>query len=363
MKLPRVTNKWIWIALASFLVMLSMTLMEASVYYPQVKSYFDSTKSLSSKNLATRSRLYLLDTIELLNTENYTSQTQEKTQENLNLAYSFLNINLYTQTYPCANKALNNIDTLYEKLSQDTAPNIKEYLPILVSTIYCTENIQAESNRIRSQLAHRMLDNITTQLQIMMFGTCVFFALCLIFWSIHKKQRQLISKNKNEKDKWLKNAMEDALTGAKNRRALDSALIQYTKGNKPYSMLMCDIDHFKKYNDQYGHLEGDKVLRNVADTIKDILRHQDTLYRYGGEELVIILDKTDKKSAIYIAQRIKTAIQDLALSHPDSNHNIVTISIGCASSSEITNDTKNLVKLADERLYVAKKEGRNCIAY
>lgn len=363
MKLPKITNKWLWIAFTSFILMLAVTLIEVHTYYPQVKSYFDNSRSLSAQNLAARSRNYLLVTIDTLNTKTYTPQIKEQIEEKLDLAYSFLNIELYTKSYTCTISALQGIDELYTQLQYPQGPILQQYLSTALPIIDCTENIQVGSDQIRAHLGTTMLEDITFQLRLMIFGTGLFFVLCLLFLAIHKKQRRLIHQNIGETHRWIKNAMEDALTGAQNRRALDTALSKFAKGNRLYAILMCDIDHFKKYNDRYGHLEGDKVLRCIADTIKSTLREQDTLYRYGGEELVVILDKTNKKSAVQIAQRIKETIQDLSLPHPDSGHKIVTVSIGCASNSEIKDNTKNLVKLADEHLYAAKRGGRNCIAY
>ena len=156
----------------------------------------------------------------------------------------------------------------------------------------------------------------------------------------------------------------DALTQVYNRRRLmeeaEKELFRAKTYGSYISVLMIDIDHFKKINDQYGHLAGDKVIRMVTKACKDNLRITDVIGRYGGEEFIIILPNTDKKNAINIAEYIRKYIHDLKIEFNEEKIS-VTVSIGVVCAI-IENDTINIEKMiyeADKGLYYAKNHGRN----
>jgi diguanylate cyclase (GGDEF)-like protein len=160
----------------------------------------------------------------------------------------------------------------------------------------------------------------------------------------------------------------DGLTQIANRRRFDEYLAQQWKqmlrDRQPISIVLCDIDHFKQYNDTYGHLAGDDCLKLVAQVIaRSLKRPSDLAARYGGEEFVAVLPQTDLAGAIVVAQQIQTAIQQLQLPQGEhSTNRYVTLSIG-VSSTLPTPDlaAKTLLDLADHLLYVAKQQGRNRI--
>ena len=148
----------------------------------------------------------------------------------------------------------------------------------------------------------------------------------------------------------------DPLTGVYNRRYFDLVLSKFIKKaakyNIKFSVLMLDIDHFKKFNDTYGHDVGDKVLKIVSSTVKEHIRgNQDILFRYGGEEFVII-SMDDLTGAITLAKKINS------LEFKGSPEKI-TVSIGISSYKQ----GEDVVKLADDNLYRAKEAGRNCFKY
>ena len=159
----------------------------------------------------------------------------------------------------------------------------------------------------------------------------------------------------------------DALTGIANRRyCIEHLLLEYRRARRdrhPLSLLICDIDYFKKYNDKYGHLEGDNCLVRVANTISGELRRGgDLCSRYGGEEFVVVLPETDRPGACILAERIRQAIEALKIPHAASSiSNYVTLSIGLAAESEEYDSHESLLKRADEALYRAKRKGRNRI--
>ena len=180
-----------------------------------------------------------------------------------------------------------------------------------------------------------------------------------------RKQIQEMSKEVEDLDKRLKrvalDADTDALTGIYNRRAFNKKLSEsLSKAKKPLSLIMIDIDHFKKLNDQHGHLTGDKVLKFVASLIGKNIRGQDYLARFGGEEFVIILPDTALESALCVANNIRNYLANQALydSSKDMQLGRLTLSMGVASRQDKDTPEK-LIGRADKCLYLAKEKGRN----
>ena len=163
----------------------------------------------------------------------------------------------------------------------------------------------------------------------------------------------------------LQHAHTDALTGLRNRFSLDEQLPREIclarRERRPLSLLIADIDHFKKTNDRHGHTNGDYVLVCVASRLKDSLRGADLLFRYGGEEFVIILSGSDETAAQATAERLRRAVEDLSCPLTDGEATGVTISVGVSSLSP-ADDHRSLFDRADAALYKAKQEGRNRIA-
>lgn len=164
-------------------------------------------------------------------------------------------------------------------------------------------------------------------------------------------------------------AYVDGLTGVANRRHFDEQLqIEWRRcerSGQPLSLLMIDIDHFKHYNDQYGHQQGDGCLQAVAGALRTVLgRAHDLVARYGGEEFVCLLPEVDAAGALSVAESLRTAVQALQLPHASSPvAGVVTVSIGAASGVP-REDGKpaDLLARADASLYRAKSEGRNRVA-
>ncbi len=157
----------------------------------------------------------------------------------------------------------------------------------------------------------------------------------------------------------------DGLTEIPNKRFFLEYLNYIWNQNNHHnvSILMIDVDFFKNYNDEYGHLAGDKCLQTIATTLNNLIRKsKDIVARFGGEEFVILLRDTDKKGAFELAKRIREKIKSLKIPHNTSKvSNIVTVSIGVATSSPDKMDFETLINLADNALYKAKKGGRDKI--
>ena len=161
-------------------------------------------------------------------------------------------------------------------------------------------------------------------------------------------------------------SIHDSLTGIHNRRYLDVRLQEEAerarKFSLEFSLLMIDIDFFKKVNDTYGHLVGDVVLRAVANILQSCIREIDFAARYGGEEFIIILQETNKKGALYVAERIRETVEKQAIKAFDETVR-VTVSIGVVVYPQHTSYKELLVEIADKALYKAKDKGRNRVEY
>ncbi|MDO5611021.1 MAG: GGDEF domain-containing protein [Pseudomonadota bacterium] len=157
-------------------------------------------------------------------------------------------------------------------------------------------------------------------------------------------------------------AVQDPLTGLSNRRhfidVVEHAIARAARHAQPLAFCIIDIDHFKSINDVHGHLEGDRVLRDVADTLRSLLRANDILGRIGGEEFGLLLPETGPEAALEIAERLRVAVQQAACEAGSSALG-VTISIGMATLGGDMQTRSSLMASADAALYRAKAAGRN----
>ena len=171
-------------------------------------------------------------------------------------------------------------------------------------------------------------------------------------------------KVKNTELRYL--SSHDALTGLHNRRTADEFLQREwnraVRAKSVVTVLMIDIDYFKKFNDRYGHQAGDSCLHRVAGAMKSVLnRPSDMVARYGGEEFIAILPETDSQGALLVAENIRQKVMGLEIPHEDSNKQFVTVSIGVGTTQPVKlMNYERLVSCADKALYEAKDSGRNC---
>ncbi len=224
-----------------------------------------------------------------------------------------------------------------EVLQNDVFTAVLNLVFVFVATIFIS--IPCYNNRTNSFLQEELLEQ-TNQ-------------------SLKGSNSKLQSLNKQLE----RTVMIDALTGVSNRFAFDKVLkVKWQEAKntqQPIGVLMLDIDYFKQYNDNYGHIEGDTCLQKVAATIaREVRSGGDNVFRYGGEEFVILLPNTNLEGTILTAQRVQRAIRTLALPHVVGDR-IVTLSIGAYSMVPVDDQEYTLIEKADKALYQAKTTGKN----
>ncbi|MEU7874679.1 diguanylate cyclase [Dactylosporangium sp. NPDC049140] len=217
-----------------------------------------------------------------------------------------------------------------------------------------------ESRSIRGAFGSSRLDAV----ELIAGQLSVSLDNAMLYAALERKvaERTVALQAANDELKTL--AVTDPLTGLANRRRLNETLDAEWRGSRrlgvPISVVLLDIDHFKKYNDHYGHLHGDECLRRVADAISRSVRGTDIVARFGGEEFAVVLPRTDSATAAGVAERIRTTVLALAEAHCQTDLGIVSVSVGHATALPNRMDShEHLIKLADAALYEAKRAGRN----
>jgi diguanylate cyclase (GGDEF)-like protein len=163
----------------------------------------------------------------------------------------------------------------------------------------------------------------------------------------------------------------DGLTQIANRRRFDEYLLQewgrHVRIQQPLSLLICDVDHFKLYNDHYGHQAGDECLKSVAKAINQCFRTGDLVARYGGEEFAMVLPHTHCAGALQVAERVRSAMTAAALAHtasPVAERVTLSIGVSCRTPQpKDSMDSRALIEEADRNLYLAKHRGRNQVGH
>lgn len=211
------------------------------------------------------------------------------------------------------------------------------------------------------------------QFGVMLFSSSVIGTFALISsiaylyrMEIDRVEAQLFESNRNLE----KLSTTDQLTGLANRRSLDQFLERewgrMARSGQSLSMLMCDVDFFKPFNDYYGHQAGDTCLRKIAEALQEVVRRpSDLLVRYGGEEFAVILPHTAETGARQMAERIRNAVESLGIEHirSDACHTVTMSLGGCTLMPDPDSDWQPLLEKADSALYRAKTRGRNCVVF
>ncbi len=182
-----------------------------------------------------------------------------------------------------------------------------------------------------------------------------------------EKSKLLMDELKKDLETVRREAMTDGLTGLANRKSFDrelqDSILKSQECGKPFTLLMVDIDHFKSFNDNFGHMVGDQVLRLVARTLKDGLKGRDVAARYGGEEFAIILPETELNAGMAVGNSLRKTISTKDVINRSTGEILgrITISVGVAEFV-FDESTEDIIERADNALYTAKHNGRNQVA-
>lgn len=200
------------------------------------------------------------------------------------------------------------------------------------------------------------LFNITSLVNLIFSATCI--TILISFSELSRSKAYDFIRLKNED--LLRLSHTDALTGISNRLKLDEVMIKelarIRRGTPHFSVIMGDLDLFKRFNDNYGHLAGDQILVEIASAIVPICRLTDTVGRWGGEEFLIICPETPLEGAMILAEKVRRAVESLPL------HRYGSITISCGvTTSKSGDDINTIIQRADKALYLAKSDGRNQI--
>lgn len=223
------------------------------------------------------------------------------------------------------------------------------------------QTLQSFGNQIDKQTSlHNPMDiigNLVTETQTMISS------LQTMRKQIDESQLQ-INELKNKLNQATAETLNDVLTGIANRKGLlkafEEVLIQSDKTTPSISLLMLDIDHFKKVNDTHGHLVGDKVIKFISDTLVTQIKGQDTASRYGGEEFVVLLPDTSLNNAHKIAESIRTKVEKTRLRRANNQQSLGQITISIGITHYLQNESiESFIDRADAALYESKQNGRN----
>lgn len=256
--------------------------------------------------------------------------------------------------------------------SQYYVPNNQSFLLIslfsifFISAIALTDNLIAFClHAVPSALVILLLDGMHNTMRIVFTAVLPIIAFSIHHIMLKRSEtftRALVANLYNERDRFSSLSMIDPLTGLYNRRGFENKLnmLQESQSGRHFVLLL-DIDHFKAYNDNYGHTMGDQALVQVAIAIRDSVRSRDIVVRYGGEEFLVLLTNVREDDAAQLAERVRQRVQELKIPHRFNQLEMTTITLSAGISMLDKLDVASAIRAADTALYLAKNSGRNNI--
>ena len=277
-------------------------------------------------------------------------------ENNLNLSKAEL-IDLYLDTYQVREREKSA--EFIEKIVEDLYEEVQK---IIKSVSDHDREISRGGTRIEEIASEITSEDISSVLEDIMEEVKSLKNVNRKFMRKLENQRKEIKRLREELRRLKEEANVDPLTGLRNRRSFERALEEFFRDFKrygyPFSLIMLDIDNFKSINDTYGHLVGDKVLKEIGTILKSYLRAKDIPARTGGEEFTIILPGIKKEDALKVAERLRRVLENHLIDAGDRKIK-VTASFGVVEADEKFSDKEEMLKTADRKLYEAKRKGKN----
>jgi len=319
--------------------------------YPMYKLINEMEKGYTGKNLDFKDKIVIVGTTAMSLHDTKSVPIQEGVYPGVEIHATFLN---------------NMLDNNFIKETNDFVNNIILLVVVgLVGLIvmYSSSTVFAILSTTLFAIAYLFISYYVMELYNLWIPIVLPLISIIISFALSFLAKYLIKSRDFEYQ--YKLATVDGLTELYNHRYFQDTLKKQIEISKryeqPFSLIIVDIDFFKKFNDTYGHQAGDAVLRQVADTLKKNSRATDIVCRYGGEEMSIILPNTNTEDALFNANRLNKAVAEREFQLNATDKANVTISVGVATFPENAETAQELIEYADKGLYWAKENGRNCV--
>ncbi|SBS28510.1 putative diguanylate cyclase YedQ [Marinomonas aquimarina] len=365
MNKPSRTLSFISLTLLSVVFTLTLALLNTVRFDDSLRAIFNRDHGLYDQALSERSQSYLLNVLPLM--EPLQSEPSDRDDlraralEQLDLAYAYLNVGRYLERYACVSISLEQILLLRERVAEGgNQPFLFDELSQVLS---CYSLINRNQNELKANMIERALVASRSNQFWMNVGIIVVYALAIMLWFLLELQHRRGHKSETEKKAWQNRAMTDHLTSTYNRMALHESLenlvSEWPDSQNTVGLVFYDIDHFKQFNDTFGHVAGDDALRDVTAAVNALLPGHTEHFRFGGEEFFIVNHGQSHAEVVKLAEQMLAAVQDLNIHHPKSTTGILTVSVGVYMLEQREYSVDELIKKVDQLLYVAKQHGRN----
>lgn len=365
MNRPSRTLSLVGLMLLSIVVVVTLVLLNNVRFDGSLRAMFNRDHGVYDQALVERSQGYLLNVLPLMQqivTGNGNIETlRQDALAQLDLAYAYLNIGRYIERYDCVSISLQQLTMIQTSIEQNRLQPFMydEWTQIL----NCYSTVNRSQNDLKANLIERTLIASKNNQFWMNIGVVVVYVLGVMLWLLLEVQHRRGHRSEEEKMAWQNRAMTDHLTATYNRMALheslDNLVNQWPNHNKPVGLVFYDLDHFKQFNDTFGHVAGDDALRQVTAAINALLPNCAEHFRFGGEEFFIINRHQNHAKVVELADQMLQAVRELNIRNPQSSTGILTISVGVYMLEQREYSVDELIKKVDELLYVAKKHGRN----
>ncbi|EWH03809.1 GGDEF domain-containing protein [Halomonas sp. BC04] len=342
----------------SFTLLMLLITYQTRWVYPEIHAYFSQAGNLTGQQLATRSREYLQQSLDILLVDPVDEERRHQAHFQLELAYSLFDIGLYRNEYRCTRPSLAALDEMKQLLRSEAGVLPQDLRQGLLDPIRCLTDIEMHQLDRRSSVTASFVEDTRRHQGQVLIGSLVIFLMGLVFWWMHERHRRSAERATRESLAWMARALSDPLTGVGNRSALHQEVLACE--GQPLGLILIDIDFFKQYNDCLGHPDGDKLLRHLARLIDETLGGQARLYRMGGDEFAALIDCADDGALAGHCERLVGGLREVALHHPDHPGSaIVTFSVGAARFIAGQAGFDAGYAAADQALYRVKACGRD----